>query len=192
MGVLQYIAGHSRPDIAGTKGVLQYITGHSRPDIADNRFMWWIIMLISFGLWYFTLMNIKGAIWITRKTWILVQAGPPFGQFIMVWWVVGHIKVKNRHKEIFQGRTAHYDGMPYRLKFFCQVAGGARPCYKSQRIKKIKYRVNKRSALNRGSMKLGASWCSSCQNRCLVLNHIGRTDKVNPGAPNQNTTAWKM
>eukprot|EP00978_Attheya_sp_CCMP212_P003690 scaffold7769_cov53-Attheya_sp.AAC.5 len=64
-------------------------------------------------------MDDEDVIWITRKTWILVQAGP-LGQFIMVWWIVGHIKVKNRQKELFEGHT-HYGGMPYRLEFFCNI-----------------------------------------------------------------------
>eukprot|EP00978_Attheya_sp_CCMP212_P043717 scaffold290017_cov50-Attheya_sp.AAC.1 len=85
-------------------------------------------------------MDDEDAIWIARKTWILVQAGP-LGQFIMVWWIVGHIKVKNRQKELFEGHT-HYGGMPYRLEFFCNIDVGARRS-KSPRIKRFKYHVHR-------------------------------------------------
>jgi hypothetical protein len=131
--------GHSRPDIAGTAGVLQYIVGQTRPDITGTHFLWWVITMMSFCLWYFNLMDDEEAIWIARKTWILVQTGP-LGQFIMVWWIVGHIKVKNRNKELFEGHT-HYGGMPYRLEFFCHVDITARR-YKSPRIKRFKYHVH--------------------------------------------------
>eukprot|EP00978_Attheya_sp_CCMP212_P020389 scaffold58309_cov49-Attheya_sp.AAC.3 len=160
------IAGHSCPDIAGTTGVLQYLAGQTRPDIASTHFMWWIITLISFGLWYFTLMGDEDAIWIARKTWILVQAGP-FGQFIMIWWVVGHIDVKNQQKElVFQGHT-HYDVMLYRLEFFCQGAVEAR-CSKSRRIKRFKCHVHQEQEKRRKqrerearhkTYRQGQPWC---------------------------------
>jgi hypothetical protein len=112
----------------------------------------------------------------------------------MVWWIIRHVKVKNRQKEIFQGHSlltmmgCHTGSNSFVMLPEEHIA----PNLEELRYLNTMCIKDRRSATNRGSVKLGTNWCNSWQNQCLVLNCIGCSDKVNPGAPNQDSTTTML